>query len=297
MWVEKMHRAAVLLPLVFLYACASLPERVERQIKYVMPKEEASPGEVFRLGFVLPKEIRNGYIRFLDRKFTIYRRQDFEKGTYMCFLPIPRVNPGKYRIHCVFLLAGERKTIQTELSLQILPDFRKHPVDTVASQGFEVKKYMEERMKIQALLSRPVFRARKLQDFMLPVGGEVVSTFGTVRKYGSKAEVALEGIEITPVSASVLDVNAAADGLVLLAEKLPMLGNTVLIDHGFSFATVYCHMKNLEVKTGQNLKRGALLGKIGMTGAAAKDKKLYYQLFVAGTPIDVQTFSKIEMFE
>jgi len=131
----------------------------------------------------------------------------------------------------------------------------------------------------------------------LPLGGEVVSTFGTIRKYGEKAEVALEGIEIKSVSASIVDVNAAADGKVIIAEYFSMLGNVVLIDHGLSFATLYCHLRNVEVKASQTVLRGDRLGLVGNSGGASVGKRLYYQLFVSGSPINVQRYTDISIFE
>jgi len=289
------------MPIVFLTfffsGCASLQERIAQQIEYVIPKDAAAPGEVFQIGYILPEEVRGGYVRFLGKKYRVFPRKDLGKRTFMSFLPIPKVKPGKYRILCYFFVEKEKPPVEEKLFVQILPDFMEHLVDKVRGRRFKVKEYVKDRTRIQSLLSHSVYKPQKMQDFILPVGGEVVSTFGTIRKYGEKVEVALEGIEIASISASVMDVNAAADGKVLLAEKLHMLGNTVLIDHGFSFATLYCHLKNLEVKAGQVVLRGDRLGLIGNTGGAAKGRCLYYQLFVAGTPVDVQNYSSIDIFE
>lgn len=296
-FISKIKWLAPMLLLIFIGGCSSLQQRLAQQIEYVIPKDEASPGEVFQIGYVLPEEIKGGYVRFLNKKYRVFRRKDLGEGAYTSFLPIPQIKPGKYRLNCYFLLGKGIKPVEEELSLQILPDFMERPVEKVKGRKFDVDAYMEERTKIQILLSKTKFRAIRMQDFILPVGGEVISGFGAIRQYGSKAEVALEGIEIASVSASVLDVNVAADGKVIMAEKLPMLGNAVLIDHGFSFVTLYCHMRNIEVKPGQKVLRGDRLGLVGKTGGAAKDQRLYYQLFIAGTPVDIQSYSKISIFE
>jgi Peptidase family M23 len=296
-FVSKIKWLVPLALVVLIGGCSSIQQRIAQQIEYVMPKDEASPGEVFQIGYILPEEVKGGYVRFLDKKYRVYRRKDLGDRAYTSFLPIPRINPGKYRVHCYFLLGKGIKPVAEELSIQILPDFMERPVDKVKGRKFRVDAYMEERTKIQIMLGKAKYRTEKIQDFALPTGGEVVSGFGTIRQYGSKAEVALEGIEIASISASVLDVNASAEGKVVMAEKLPMLGNTVLIVHGYSFATLYCHMKNMEVKIGQEVMRGDRLGMVGRTGGAAKDRRLYYQLFIAGTPVDIQSYSKIEIFE
>ncbi|MCK5242127.1 M23 family metallopeptidase [bacterium] len=295
--MSKLIWTAPVILMIFIGGCSSLQQRISQQIEYIIPKEEASPGEVLQIGYILPEEVKGGYVRFLNKKQSIFRRKDLGERTFTSFLPIPQINPGKYRLLCYFLLGKGIKPVEEELSIQVLPDFIERPVDKVKGRKFKVEAYIEDRTKIQRLLIKPQYRAKILQDFILPVGGEVVSGFGTIRQYGSKAEVALEGIEIALVSASGLEVNAVAEGKIIMAEKLPMLGNTVLLDHGFSFATLYCHMKNIGVKTGQEVLRGDRLGLVGNTGGAAKGKRLYYQLFVSGTPVDVQSYSKIDIFE
>ncbi len=289
--------AGFCLGLLLTSGCASLQERIGRQIEYIVPRDEASPGDVFHLGFVLPKEVRGGWVLFLDKKYRIYPRRDLPARTFTVFLPIPKVDPGEYTITCYFLAKKGKPPSKEELTVQILPDFIPQPVETVAARRFKVEGYIQERARIQSLLKKSSYKPEKLQDLVLPLGGEIVSGFGTVRNYQDKAEVALEGIEIVAVSASAIDVNTAADGRVILAEKLPMLGNCVLIDHGYSFATLYCHLRSFEVKAGQEVLRGDRLGLVGRTGGAAVGKRLLYQLFVTGTPVNVQAYTHIEIFE
>lgn len=277
--------------------CASVQDRVGRQIEYILPRDEAAPGEVFHLGFVLPKEVRGGWIYFLDQKYRIFPRRDLPSRTFTAFLPIPKVDPGEYPITCHFFVKKGKPPVKEELTMQILPDFIPRPEETVAARKFKTEAYIQDRSRLQSLLQKSTYKPEKLQDLVLPLGGEVVSGFGTIRNYKDKAEVALEGIEIVAVSATSIDVNAAADGRVILAEKLPMLGNCVLIDHGFSFATLYCHLRSIEVKSGREVLRGDRLGLVGRTGGAAVGKRLLYQLFVAGTPVNVQAFTNINIFE
>ena len=43
-------------------------------------------------------------------------------------------------------------------------------------------------------------------------------------------------------------------------------GKTVFVDHGQGMISMYCHMSEIDVKKGQTVKRGQVVGKVGSTG-------------------------------
>ena len=45
-------------------------------------------------------------------------------------------------------------------------------------------------------------------------------------------------------------------------------GNTVFVDHGQGFISMFCHMSKIDTKVGQQLARGDVVGKVGSTGRA-----------------------------
>jgi len=61
-------------------------------------------------------------------------------------------------------------------------------------------------------------------------------------------------------------VHAAQRGRVALAEELFFSGNTVVVDHGLGIYTFYGHLSEIDVKAGDALETGAVLGKVGATG-------------------------------
>lgn len=74
------------------------------------------------------------------------------------------------------------------------------------------------------------------------------------------------GVDIsTPYNAKVV---AAQDGTVIMAEYYYGYGNTVMIDHGGGYVTLYGHNNSLLVKVGQKVSKGQQIAKSGSTGVS-----------------------------
>jgi murein DD-endopeptidase MepM/ murein hydrolase activator NlpD len=81
------------------------------------------------------------------------------------------------------------------------------------------------------------------------------------------------------------DVQAANDGIVLLAGYFGIYGNTVAIDHGYGLMSLYGHLSSIDVAEGQTVERGEVIGKTGATGLAGGDH-LHFSMMLAGLPVD-----------
>jgi murein DD-endopeptidase MepM/ murein hydrolase activator NlpD len=80
-------------------------------------------------------------------------------------------------------------------------------------------------------------------------------------------------------------VPAANNGVVVLAEPLGIYGNTVILDHGLRVFSSYSHLSQINVKVGDRVLKGAVLGKTGTTGLAAGDH-LHFAMIVQGEFVD-----------
>ena len=64
-------------------------------------------------------------------------------------------------------------------------------------------------------------------------------------------------------------VKAMMDGEVTLAEKdMYFTGGTIIFDHGHGISTLFMHMKDINVKVGQKVKQGQIVGTLGQSGRA-----------------------------
>jgi murein DD-endopeptidase MepM/ murein hydrolase activator NlpD len=84
-------------------------------------------------------------------------------------------------------------------------------------------------------------------------------------------------------------VRATADGRVTTAGWSGGYGRAVDVDHGNGLMTRYGHLSAIEVRVGQSIKRGQIIGRIGSTGRST-GPHLHYETRVHGEAVDPQKF-------
>ncbi|WP_296217040.1 peptidoglycan DD-metalloendopeptidase family protein [Pseudomonas sp. UBA2684] len=82
-------------------------------------------------------------------------------------------------------------------------------------------------------------------------------------------------------------IKAAGDGKIALAGRKGGYGNTVVLQHGSRYRTLYAHMQGFAkgIRTGGNVKQGQIIGYIGTTGLST-GPHLHYEFQVNGTHVD-----------
>jgi murein DD-endopeptidase MepM/ murein hydrolase activator NlpD len=95
----------------------------------------------------------------------------------------------------------------------------------------------------------------------------IVSQFGAWRGEGGTASTSRHaGIDIRATTGTA--VLAAADGLVLRTGFQAFAGRLIVVGHDPDLATVYYHLSAVEVATGQTVRRGEVIGRVGTSGNA-----------------------------
>jgi len=93
-----------------------------------------------------------------------------------------------------------------------------------------------------------------------------------------------EGIDFA--AAVGTPIYATGDGVVSEAEyNSGGYGNKIIINHGYSYETVYAHLSKIKVKKGQRVKRGEIIGLMGNTGKSTAPH-LHYEVHKAGVPMN-----------
>ena len=98
----------------------------------------------------------------------------------------------------------------------------------------------------------------------LPVVAPFSSPYGLRRFFNDQPRNPHGGLDIAAAEGS--PIKTAAPGKVVNTGEYYFNGNTVFIEHGQGLITMYCHMSRIDVKAGQILERGDIIGLVGKTG-------------------------------
>ncbi|MCL2143935.1 MAG: M23 family metallopeptidase [Endomicrobia bacterium] len=110
------------------------------------------------------------------------------------------------------------------------------------------------------------YALRELFSWPLSIGGRISGTFGIRKKHPVTGTKSMHGGTDIAVPAGT-SVAAAADGVVILASsEVGHYGTAVFIDHKNGYVTHYGHLSSYNVKVGQKVRTGQLIGKSGATG-------------------------------
>jgi murein DD-endopeptidase MepM/ murein hydrolase activator NlpD len=118
---------------------------------------------------------------------------------------------------------------------------------------------------------------------ILPANGWITSYFGhRISPYSGGLKMH-EGLDVgAPYGTPIV---APADGIVTFSGIKAGFGKFVQIDHGYGIETIYAHSQKRLVKTGERVKRGDLIAKVGSTGYST-GPHLHYEVRVNGIAVD-----------
>jgi peptidase M23-like protein len=129
----------------------------------------------------------------------------------------------------------------------------------------QIKRANEERDRLRAIFDRVTPEKLWDGDFRVPLDGVTTGgNFGKRRVLNGQSGSPHSGVDFP--SPTGTPIHAAQSGRVALAEDLFFSGNTVVVDHGLGIYTFYGHLSEIDVKVGDALRTGEILGKVGATG-------------------------------
>lgn len=120
-----------------------------------------------------------------------------------------------------------------------------------------------------------------------PVNGPLSSRFGVRRFFNGEERNPHAGLDFAVGAGTPIKTPAA--GKVILIGNYFFNGNTVFVDHGQGFISMFCHMSKIDVQLGQQLPRGGVVGKVGSTGRAT-GPHMHWNISLNDTRVDPAIF-------
>ncbi|MDQ6760713.1 MAG: M23 family metallopeptidase [Acidobacteriota bacterium] len=168
------------------------------------------------------------------------------------------------------------------------------PVETLkvsANAGLRptFRESLSEYNLLQSASLSPMFRKFpkrwhvNVRPSLWPVDGRLLSPFGGRSDPFSGEGAMHTGVDMTASTGTA--VHATADGIVAFAEWSGRYGQLVVVDHGNGMQTYYAHLSRFEVVSGQEIRRGDVVGKSGSTGRSTAPH-LHYEVRIGGTPVN-----------
>ena len=269
-------------------------------------------GESWTL-LVEPTEVRQGGLVFLELESptTLGRPTLPVAGAHLPLVPGPRWLPhsapggiGSRRqgrpSSCYGSRAATRPLARRRLSIVELDT---GPVQTIRLKPDRMALQKDPRVKEQSKRIRQLLRTKSAVQLwkgnFQPPSSKPGRGFGRQRRYiepqgsrrsGSGFRGYHRGLDFSLKPGT--PVYAANAGKVLCAEPFVVPGNSVLLDHGHGVITAYFHMKEIQVKPGDRIARGQVIGTVGNTGRST-GPHLHWAVYAQGQAVNPVAITRL----
>lgn len=141
------------------------------------------------------------------------------------------------------------------------------PPKTVNPPPDIAERIKREQAQVTAARVRDDDRSDFALPFQWPVQGRISGRFGNARVYNGQPGAGHSGMDIAAPNGT--PVKAPAGGLVTFAAPaLYLTGGTLLLDHGHGISSNFLHLSRIDVKVGDRVEPGQVIGAVGATGRA-----------------------------
>ncbi|MBW8312788.1 MAG: M23 family metallopeptidase [Rhizobium sp.] len=141
------------------------------------------------------------------------------------------------------------------------------PQSTVTPSPEIAARIAREQAEVSAARARDDARSDFAAGFRWPVTGRVSGVYGSQRIYNGEPRSPHSGLDVAAKAGTPL--HAPAPGVVTFAKpELYLTGGTVLVDHGHGVSSNFLHLSRIDVKVGDRVDAGQVIGLVGATGRA-----------------------------
>ena len=177
----------------------------------------------------------------------------------------------------------------SDVAIDIVPHAYREQRLTVKNKSYvspdqeQLDRIARERKIIDAALARFRETATPGIGLVAPVEGPRSSSFGLRRFFNEQPRSPHKGMDIAANEGT--PIIAPRNGVIAATGDFFFNGNTVIIDHGQGFVTLYCHLSDVAVEEGQAVDSGEVIGAVGATGRVT-GPHLHFGTYLNGTAVD-----------
>ena len=207
-------------------------------------------------------------IRFLDQILPVFNHPVKGDRARICLIPIPyKTPPGIRNISIEWSDANGTHNQLVPIAIR-KGRFPSEKIKVTASRVIPPQKELKRIKREQAEIKKVYSYSEPLRTwnlpFQRPTEGKITSQYGAQRLLNGKLHRYHSGVDFrasmgTPIFAS-------NSGVVRLAKNLYYAGNQVVLDHGEGLFTSYSHLNRIDVRKGQLVEKGQMIGQSGATG-------------------------------
>jgi murein DD-endopeptidase MepM/ murein hydrolase activator NlpD len=151
----------------------------------------------------------------------------------------------------------------------------------------DLARYESERAHLSEVRKSFTDTVPESLTLMQPCEGPRSNTFGQRRFFNGQSRNPHNGMDIPAPDGT--PVVAAGESTVIDVGDYFFSGNTVIVDHGRGFLTLYAHLSVAEVTSGERLATGARIGRVGATGRVT-GPHLHFSVFLNSVAVDPALF-------
>jgi len=251
-----------------------------------MSSSTISNGRTILVEFDREKDTKYEYIQIDKKKYEVFPHPIDKKRVY-ALLPVSYYQkPSDKKVEVHYREQGAEKS----KSIFVRIEDGKYKKETIKVQKSKVNlskkdkkraaKEYKEALDIYNTVTKKSYISSK---FIMPLESKITSDFGKARVYNDTLKGYHSGTDFRAAVGTPL--KACNDGVIVLAKDRFYAGGSVIIDHGHGIYTCYYHMSKFDVKEGQHVKKGELIGLSGDTGRVT-GPHLHFSARVGGVQVD-----------
>lgn len=157
------------------------------------------------------------------------------------------------------------------------------PEAEVTPDAQTLKRIAAERAALDELLTARTETPMFDHPFRWPLTGIISGAYGSARVLNGEPRAPHLGVDIAADEGT--PIAAPTEGVVALVADYFFTGNTVLIDHGYGLTSLYAHLSRVDVKAGDRIAPGQVIGLLGRTGRAT-GPNLHWGIDLNGVALD-----------